>query len=85
VAGTLFAVTGGLAAPGIAASVAAAGGTVTFLTSTAAVTAIFGVGGGSLAAYKMQRRTQGLTEFAFHKESSKDQPVEAELFSTICL
>lgn len=94
-AGTLFAVSGGLAAPGIAAGVAAiAGGTAAtaaaaaVLTSSAAITAIFGVGGGSLAAYKMQRRTQGLTEFSFQKESDseeEDLQVEAELFSTICV
>lgn len=97
VAGTLFAVTGGLAAPGIAAGIAALAGSaataaaVVTLTSTAAVTAIFGVGGGSLAAYKMQRRTQGVTEFEFQKENSKANQtrsalaIEAELFSTICL
>lgn len=100
VAGTLFAVTGGLAAPGIAAGVAAIAGSTAataaaaaLLTSTAAVTTIFGVGGGGLAAYKMQRRTQGLTEFEFRKEtggrSQKEEEkrlsVEAELFSTICL
>ena len=79
VAGTLFAVTGGLAAPTIAAGMAALAGS-SILTSTAAVTAIFGVGGGSLAAYKMQRRTQGLTEFEFSKESES-----SDLFSTICL
>lgn len=102
VAGTLFAVTGGLAAPGIAAGIAAlAGGAaataaVVTLTSTAAVTAIFGVGGGGLAAYKMQRRTQGLTEFKFQKESQSRRRriqgglgettrIEPELFSTICI
>lgn len=101
VAGTLFAVTGGLAAPGIAAGIAAiAGGAaataaVVTLTSTAAVTAIFGVGGGGLAAYKMQRRTQGLTEFKFQKESQTRRRrirgregktrIEPELFSTICI
>jgi hypothetical protein len=99
-AGTLFAITGGLAAPGIAAGVAAiAGGTAVtaaaaaVLTSTAAVTTIFGVGGGGLAAYKMQRRTQGLTEFEFRKETGKASrekegqidTVDAELFSTICI
>jgi Protein of unknown function (DUF726) len=89
VAGTLFAVTGGLAAPGIAAGVAAiAGGTAAaaaataVLTSTAAVTAIFGVGGGGLAAYKMQRRTKGLTEFEFHKES---EAASADLFLTVAI
>lgn len=96
VAGTLFAVTGGLAAPSIAAGIAAIGGgtaAAAVLTSTAAVTTIFGISGGGLAAYKMQRRTQGLTEFEFHKESSAPQgsegetgeDVEAELFSTICI
>jgi hypothetical protein len=97
VAGTLFAVTGGLAAPGIAAGVAALAGTsaataaaVVALTSTAAVTTIFGVGGAGLAAYKMHRRSQGLTEFEFRKESGheneeEEAAVEAELFTTICL
>lgn len=105
VAGTLFALTGGLAAPGIAAGVAAVAGStaaataaVVTLTSTAVVTTIFGVGGGSLAAYKMQRRTQGLTEFEFRKEltdltrsrGSKEQrnassEPEAQLFTTICI
>ena len=75
VAGSLFALTGGLAAPGIAAGISAfagaAAGTavVATLTSGAVVTTIFGVGGGGLAAYKMQRRTQGVTEFEFNKET----------------
>jgi len=69
------------------------------LTSTVAVTTIFGVGGGGLVAYKMQRRTVGLTEFEFHKEESPyqkqqrstpahdehDDSPDAELFSTICM
>eukprot|EP00536_Pseudo-nitzschia_multiseries_P004020 jgi/Psemu1/323272/estExt_fgenesh1_pg.C_650002 len=106
-AGTLFAVTGGLAAPGIAAGVAAfagaAAGTaaVSTLTSAAVVTTIFGVGGGGLAAYKMQRRTQGVTEFEFCRETKgrpdrrgfrdnehnggKNDKVEAELFSILCI
>jgi len=106
-AGTLFAFTGGLAAPGIAAGVAAfagaAAGTaaVSALTSAAVVTTIFGVGGGGLAAYKMQRRTQGLTEFEFCRETKgrpdrrgsrnvgtnvgDDDKIEAELFSVLCI
>jgi Protein of unknown function (DUF726) len=92
-AGTIFAVTGGLAAPGIAAgiaalagSTAAAGAAIVALTSTAAVTTIFGVGGAGLYAYKMHRRQLGLTEFEFQKESGKsDSKVEAELFTTICI
>jgi len=97
-AGTVFAITGGLAAPGIAAGLAgtsltatvASTALVTTLTSTAAVTTIFGVGGGSLAAYKVHRRTKGLTEFIFNKEgrgrkSSKDKEIEGNLFTTICI
>jgi len=101
VAGTLFAVTGGLAAPGIVAGIATvAGGTAVattaaaVLSSTAAVTAIFGVGGGGLVGYKMGRRTQGLTEFEFMKETAQKDTdeldddielTEAELFSTVCI
>ena len=97
-AGTLFAVTGGLAAPGIAAGIAAvtgaAAGTaaVSALTSAAVVTTIFGVGGGGLAAYKMQRRTRGVTEFEFCRETTgrpdrrnSNDKIEAELFSILCI
>ena len=66
------------------------------LTSTAVVTTIFGVGGASLAAYKMQRRTQGLTEFQFKKEtwnkvdasgkgSKGGHVLDSELSTTICI
>ncbi len=75
-AGGLFAITGGLAAPGIAAGIAVvAGGTVIGATAAAlfasslVVTALFGIGGGTLAAYKMQRRTDGLTEFEIQSEA----------------
>lgn len=107
VAASLFALTAGLAAPGIATAAAAlASGTAAtaaaaaVLTSTPAVISIFGVGGGTLVAYKMNRRTMGLTEFVFRKENAKSnphdkgkttdtpqplQPMEAALFSTICI
>jgi hypothetical protein len=103
VAGSLFALTGGLAAPGIAAGIAAlaagsaaATAAVATLTSATVVTTIFGFGGGTLAAYKMQRRTEGLTQFEFHKESTNKgekkgegndvkSRIEAELFCTICI
>lgn len=71
-AGTLLAVTGGMAAPGIAAGIGALGiGTtaaLTTLTSTTMMATLFGVGGGGLAAYKMKRRTDGLSEFCVRRE-----------------
>jgi hypothetical protein len=104
VAGTLFAVTGGLAAPQIAMGVSAflgstavATAAVSVLAHSAVVSTIFGVGGGGLAAYKMQRRTQGLTEFEFRKESfhrfqmltnaetNGKLDLDAELFTTVCI
>jgi len=102
VAGTLFAVSGGLAAPAIAAGVATIAGSTAataaatvMLTSSTALASIFGVGGGSLAAYKMNRRTKGLTDFSFTLEKDKkkssteksleEEGLEAELFSTICI
>lgn len=91
VGATLFALTGGLAAPGIAAGLAAvaggsalAAGVTTVLSSAAAITTIFGVGGAGLAGYKMHRRTKGLTEFDFQKEQL-GRNSDAELFSTVCI
>jgi len=87
-AGTIFAMTGGLAAPGIASGISliagsaavTTGAAITFLTSAAAVSTIFGVGGGGLAAYKMNRRTVGVTQFDFTKETKG-----SELYSIACL
>ncbi|CAB9512184.1 Transmembrane and coiled-coil domain-containing protein 4 [Seminavis robusta] len=75
VAGTLLAVTGGMAAPAIAGALTflgmgAVAGTFMSLASTTAVVHIFGVAGGSLAAYKMRRRTAGLTEFTIVQSTS---------------
>jgi hypothetical protein len=84
-AGTLFALTGGMAAPAIAAGIATlAGGTaigitaMAALSSAAAVTTIFGVGGGLLAANKMKRRVKGLTDFTLQRETEDN-----DLFVTI--
>ena len=87
-AGALFAITGSLAAPGIAAGIAAMTASTTItaagaavvstLTSTAAVCTIFGVGGGGLAAYKVSRRTQGVTEVEFRREDNGRARVRAE-------
>jgi hypothetical protein len=55
VAGTLLAVTAGLAAPGIANGLAGSDVAATFLmlATSAAVICLFGVAGGGLAAYAM--------------------------------
>ena len=102
-AGTLLAVTGGLAAPGIAAGLAALGmgavaGTFLTLASSAAVVSLFGVATGGLAAYKMNRRVSGLSEFTIQQElidkknegSDKKKgdaapPPKAELFRTVAV
>ena len=61
--------TGGLAAPAVIGGIAAlvgASGAVSFVASALlvpAATAIFGVGGGTIVARKMSRRTAGLGEF----------------------
>jgi hypothetical protein len=89
-AGTLFAITGGLAAPAIAAGITSlAGGTVLAtmavfaLQSVAAVTTIFGVGGGGLAAVKMMKRTAGLEEFDILNKT--DPQYQAQLSRTVCI
>lgn len=80
VAGTLLAVTGGLAAPAIAAGITAiAGGTIIattatlLLSSSYAVITIFGVGGGLHVASKMEKRTEGLSEFQILRDDSSDE------------
>lgn len=95
VAGTLLVVTGGMAAPGIAAGLgalglSAVGATFLTLATSTAVVSIFGVAGGSLAMYKMNRRTAGLTEFSFvpsKQPEQKDSKTNKnnELSRTICL
>lgn len=72
--GSLFAVTGGLAAPGLVAAITAFGvhGSVMFatLTTTTALASMFGVVGGGLGAYKMSKRSKGLTEWKIRKEGT---------------
>ena len=89
---TVFALTGGLAAPAIAAGMAAVLGTtgtiagvtaaVTFLTSTSVFTALFGAAGGGLATWKMSKRTAGVREFEFESHSTS---TGTKLISTICI
>ena len=105
VAGTLLVVTGGMAAPGIAAGLgalhlAAVGTTVLLLAGSHAAVSIFGVAGGSLAMYKMNRRNAGLSEFVFQQVldddagdnqnngndgQSRSTTSESELSRTICV
>jgi len=78
--GTVFAITGGLAAPALAAGIggiaALTGATTASSTALLAVlatfkagAALFGVGGGGLAAYKMKKRTAGLSQFEIRREN----------------
>ena len=78
--GTVFAITGGLAAPALAASIggiaALTGATTSTSTALLAVLAtfkagalLFGAGGGGIAAYKMKKRTAGLSQFEVRREN----------------
>ena len=73
VVGSIFAVTGGLAAPGLVAAITALGvhGSVMFatLTTTTALASMFGAVGGGLGAYKMSKRVKGLSEWKIRKET----------------
>eukprot|EP00804_Cyclotella_cryptica_P000429 CCRYP_020670-RB/>CCRYP_020670-RB protein AED:0.04 eAED:0.04 QI:330/0.85/0.75/1/0.57/0.5/8/1053/1250 len=78
--GTVFAVTGGLAAPALAAGLgglatltgagtASSTAILAVLATFKAGAALFGVGGGGIAAYKMKKRTDGLSEFSIRREN----------------
>lgn len=78
--GTVFAITGGLAAPALAAgiggiatltgaSTASSAAVLAVLATFKAGAALFGVGGGGLAAYKMKKRTAGLSQFEIRREN----------------
>jgi len=75
----------GLSAVGLSAFVGVSSGVLAFMSTTAAVS-IFGTAGGSLAMYKMKRRTDGLTEFSIQEEGVESKKIgEAELHRTICI
>jgi hypothetical protein len=76
-AGVLLGVTGGLAAPALAAGLAHIGlGAAAAVTTTATVAAFLGAGGAGLAGYKMNRRTKGVKHFVFQRINAtiNDQP-----------
>ena len=84
VVGGIFALTGGLAAPGLVAAISAFGigtGSAAFatLTTTTALMTMFGVTGGGMAAYKMKKRTDQVTEWRIrnetHRKGKKGSPV----------
>ncbi|CAG8616606.1 7673_t:CDS:2 [Cetraspora pellucida] len=68
VGATAIGLTGGLAAPFVAAGIGAitgAGIIATAASSVTLMTSLFGIAGGGLAGYKMHKRLQGLKEFSF--------------------
>lgn len=94
----MFAITGGLAAPAIVGGIAALTGVSSAVTVVASIlllpaaTTIFGVGGGTLVANKMTKRTAGLTNFdivkiAPDKEGDRSDagPDGPDLSRTVCV
>jgi len=83
-AGTVFAITGGLAAPAIVGGIATLTGMGTFASVAAtllmipAATTIFGVAGGGLVAKKMNTRTNGLSDFNIKRVHSNNRRTEPD-------
>ncbi|CAG8466754.1 5636_t:CDS:2 [Funneliformis caledonium] len=75
VGATAIGLTGGIAAPLVAAGISAITGAsiiVTAASSVVLMTSLFGIAGGGLAGYKMHKRTRGLKEFAFTRITQDD-------------
>ena len=87
-AGTVLAVTGGLAAPALIGGMATligASRAVTFVAHVLlvpAATTIFGVGGGTIVANKMSRRTAGLNDFDIIKVTTAPPPAGCDSATT---
>ncbi|ORX98585.1 DUF726-domain-containing protein [Basidiobolus meristosporus CBS 931.73] len=81
VGATAIGLTGGLAAPFVAAGISALGlGSAAFLASTAGVaviTSLFGIAGGGLAGFKVTKRMRNLREFYFKPISMTDPSLPA--------
>ena len=82
VVGSLFAFTGGLAAPGLVAAITALGvhSTAVFaaLTTTTALASMFGAVGGGLGAYKMSKRVRGIKEWRIRKETTTTKKADSK-------
>ena len=83
-AGTVFAITGGLAAPAIVGGIATLTGMGTLASVAAtllmipAATTIFGVAGGGLVAKKMTTRTSGLGDFNIERVHTKTRRTRSD-------
>ena len=79
-AGGLLFVTGGMAAPALAAGLSGLGlvSAATYATSTMTAT-LLGTAGAGLAAYKVHRRTEGLTHFEFQPINTEKEAEEEEM------
>jgi hypothetical protein len=75
-AGAVVAVTGGLAAPAIAAALVVMGTTsaAAAAATATAVACIFGGTAAGLSGYKMMKRTRGITEFEFEHHFEETMP-----------
>ena len=88
-AGTVFAITGGLAAPAIVGGIATLTGMGTFASVAAtllmipAATTIFGVAGGGLVAKKMNTRTSGLGDFNIERVHSRDRRTGSDIKESV--
>lgn len=73
-AGGLLAVTGGLAAPALAAGLAGLGlSAAAGLTTAATLATLLGASGAGLGAYKMSKRTSSISEFSFERINNYSQ------------
>ncbi|CAG8634790.1 5271_t:CDS:2 [Acaulospora morrowiae] len=89
VGATAIGLTGGLAAPLVAAGIGAitgAGIIATTASSVVLMASLFGIAGGGLGGYKMHKRTRGLKEFSFTRIISDEAiPLIPSLYVNIVI